>query len=264
VGLEVKDPELVAHKLLNYSKQLNDSNLLESELRVSTEALAFCKASKVSSEKTLAVMYQISSTLSSMSRFPEAEIFARELGVEAEKIAPLGLSHIMAAQQLSSVLSNQSKYEDALQVAHAAVERFSPIAEQQVEAMVLLLEAESKALRNLKRYDEALVLRERCFLMQDLTSAISLHSYALLLVDAGGRLEEAEAALKKSLAKLKRDGIELHPGVVHATSTLGKVYWQQGRKKEAAAMEKAVRKLVPRVFPIDHPHYARYMGKADY
>jgi NifU-like protein involved in Fe-S cluster formation len=82
--------------------------------------------------------------------------------------------------------------------------------------------------------------------------AKSLQSYAVLLVEVGGRLDEAEATMKKVLAMLERDGIEFHPQMVLAMSILQKVYRQQGRKKEATAMAKAVKKLVPKVFPKDH------------
>jgi hypothetical protein len=64
---------------------------------------------------------------------------------------------------------------------------------------------------------------------------------------------------KKAMAVLESDGIQLHPGVVEAMSAIGDVYRLQGRKKEAAAMVKAVKKLVPRVYPRDHPDYKMFM-----
>jgi tetratricopeptide (TPR) repeat protein len=268
VGLEVKDCEQVAIKLLEYTEQLCNSNLLESKLRVAMEALAFCKASDLKSKFSFKALYDISCTLSQMSRYEEAEIFAREMVAESDKLAPIQASHLIAAEQLSDVLLHQGKIEEALSVAHDASERFCPIV-QDLDAIVRLMGAESSALRSLKRYQEALDIQEHCFEMLDAiqfperVSASSLHFYATLLVCVGGRLDEAEATLKKALAKLERDGIEFHPGMVHVKSALGDVYREQGRKKEAKAMLKAVKKLVPKVFPKDHPCYKMFMERAE-
>jgi hypothetical protein len=73
-------------------------------------------------------------------------------------------------------------------------------------------------------------------------------------------LDEADVMLNKALTVLESDGIEFHPNVVSAMDALGQVYRCQGRKKEGAAMYKAVKKLVPQVYPKDHPEYARYIG----
>jgi hypothetical protein len=40
---------------------------------------------------------------------------------------------------------------------------------------------------------------------------------------------------------------------------LGDVYQLTGRKKEVVAMDKQIKKLVPQVFPKDHPSYKMYM-----
>jgi hypothetical protein len=80
VGRDVTDPEQVINKLSKYADQLADFNLFESELRViRTEILAFRKVSKVSSDQTLTAIYNLSIMLSRMSRYQEAEIFAREM-----------------------------------------------------------------------------------------------------------------------------------------------------------------------------------------
>jgi tetratricopeptide (TPR) repeat protein len=267
VGLDVTNPDHVADKLINYAVQLSNSNLLESELRVSMEVLAFCKASELKSDAPFQALYNLSVTLESMSRYPEAEIFARELVAESDKVTPIRVPHVMAAQRLSNVLFQQERFEEALCVAHDAVERFRPVV-QNSPAMVTLMESESFSLHALKRYDEALDIREQCFAMQEAkqfperVSANSLHSYAVLLTEVG-RLEDAEATLKKALAKLERDRIELHPQMVHVMSALGDVYRKQGRKKEAAAMVKAMKKLVPKVYPKDHPNFKVFMEKAE-
>jgi tetratricopeptide (TPR) repeat protein len=211
-------------------------------------------------------MFNLSTTLDQMSRYQEAEIFAREMVAVSELSTPVGDMHMLAAERLASVLVSQIKFEEALQVAHDAVERFSTILTD-VDAMVRLLEAESLALRYLKRYHEALDIQEECFTMVDAArypervTATSLHSYAELLILVGGRSEEAETALKEALAKLKNKGLEFHPDTVHNMGALEDVYRQQGRKKDAKAMSKAVKKLVPQVFPKDHPGYRHYMEK---
>jgi tetratricopeptide (TPR) repeat protein len=74
-----------------------------------------------------------------------------------------------------------------------------------------------------------------------------------------GRLDEAEARIKQAMAVLKSDGIQFHPDMVNTMATLTAVYNLQGRKKEALAMWEEVRKLVPQVYPTDHPHYKNYM-----
>jgi hypothetical protein len=86
VGLGVKDPDQVAIGLMEYAGKLGQSNLRESDLRVAMEALAFCKAFKVTSYYTLAAMGNISNTLAGMSRYEEAEIFARERVTETDKV----------------------------------------------------------------------------------------------------------------------------------------------------------------------------------
>lgn len=73
------------------------------------------------------------------------------------------------------------------------------------------------------------------------------------------RLDEAEATLKKALGVLESEGKEFHPDMVLAMHCLGGVYQRQGRKKEATEVLKKVKKLVPQVFPKDHPDFKRYM-----
>jgi hypothetical protein len=65
------------------------------------------------------------------------------------------------------------------------------------------------------------------------------------------------------LATLEREGKEFHPDVVSTMITLGDVYRKQGRKKDGKAMLKAAKKLVPKVFPKDHPNYKHYMEKVE-
>jgi predicted Zn-dependent protease len=84
----------------------------------------------------------------------------------------------------------------------------------------------------------------------------------MLLIDVG-RLDEAEATLKKAWAKLAHNRTEFRPDVVRVMSTLGDVYRLQGHEKEAANMVKAVKKLIPQLFLKDHPHYTHYMGKVE-
>jgi tetratricopeptide (TPR) repeat protein len=262
VGLELKDPEQIANKLLAYSRELGRLNLHQSEVRVVTEVLAFCKRFNVSREMHTA-KYNLATTLVDMARHSEAEIFAREMIADLESVAPVGLDHVMAAEKLSTVLLHQTKFEEARLVAHDAVERFCPRF-QDMSFMVRLLEAESAALRYLGRSQDALFIQEQCFLFQDSqrfperVTVNSLHAYAVLLIDLGRR-EEAEASLQKALVKLESEGLEFHPNVVFIKSSLRDVYLLQGRKKEAAAMLKVLKKLVPQVFPVDHPGYKHHM-----
>jgi tetratricopeptide (TPR) repeat protein len=258
----------VARKLNEYGSQLGASNLKESQLRVATEVLAFCKVSKLDSDFTMMAMGNLSITLSNMSRYQEAEIFARELVAESEKLTALGAAQLMAVGTLSIVLVNQDKFEEARHMAHAGLERFRPIAPVG-EAMVRLMEAEALALSSLGRHEEALVLSQHCltarldnprrFQYGGQVPAGSFSSLAKSMIEVG-RLDEAETMLNKALAVLKRDGIEIHADMVSAMGLLAKVYLGQGRKKESTAMVKAVRKLVPRVFPKDHPNYKKIMG----
>jgi tetratricopeptide (TPR) repeat protein len=74
-----------------------------------------------------------------------------------------------------------------------------------------------------------------------------------------GQLDEAELKFKKALDILKSDGMEFHPTVVLTMVELAQVYYLQGRKKEAVALRTKLRKLVPQVFPRDHPEYKKLM-----
>jgi tetratricopeptide (TPR) repeat protein len=265
--LGVTDPEEVVRKLQEYSLQLGHSNLLESQLRVETELLAFCKASNMNRETTMDSMLYLSITLSSMSRYSEAEIFARELVEESEKETLISEVYVYVAENLSNVLHHQDKFEEALAVAHDAVERFRPVLEEG-DAMVRLMEAESDALRGIGRHQEALDLARHCiktrtdhpyrFKTGEEVPFGSYYSMAQSLICVGG-LDEAEVMLKKALAVLESNGIEIHPQMVQAMDCLGAVYRDQGRKKEAKSMFEAVKKLVPQVFPKDHPDYKLFM-----
>jgi hypothetical protein len=113
VGIGVTDPEQVVIKMGRYALQLSDSNLLESKLRVLTEVLSFCKASKLTCELFLKALYSFTLTLSDMSRYSEAEIFARAMVAESDKESLIGEAHIMATQMLSKVILNRAKYEEA-------------------------------------------------------------------------------------------------------------------------------------------------------
>jgi tetratricopeptide (TPR) repeat protein len=261
VGLEVTNPEELAVKLSDYAVQLGISNLRESQLRVRMEILAFCKSSKLDADFTISAMANLSSTLSAMSRFPEAEIFAREMVAESEKVTPVRDIHLIAAQFLSSALINQGKHEEGRVLAHDALEQFGPIVPEG-EFMVRLMETESTALAFLERHKEALALSRHCFKVRtdhperfDSGGKVPFNSYATLAqcLSVLGQLDEAEVTLKKALAVLESDGKQIHPEVVTAMDALGQVYLLQGRKKEAAAMARAVKKLVPQVFPKDHP-----------
>jgi tetratricopeptide (TPR) repeat protein len=267
VGRDVTDPEQVAIKLSEYAARLGASNLRESELRVAIEFLELCKASKLPSDFTLTAMYNLSGTLTMMSRYPEAEIFAREMVAESEKLKPICDHHVFASHSLTEVLCCQERYEEALSVAHDAVERFRTIVPEG-EAMVRLMEAKSVALCRLQRPEEALALQQRCMKTRldhperfnggGKVPSACFYDLTQSLIGVG-RLGEAEAMLKKTLAMVKSDGIEFHPDVVATMCRLVEVYRLQSRKKEAAAMMTAVKKLVPNVFPKDHPAYKTYM-----
>jgi hypothetical protein len=156
VGLHVTDPEEVAYKLSLYTQQLGDSNLRESQLRVSLEVFAFCKAFKLMRE-TLGAISNVASTLEHMGRHPEAEIFAREMVTESEKHTPIQDVHVQAVSKLCTTLFFQNKFEESRRLAHDGVERFRPLV-QKGEALARLMEAESVALGvGLHRHDEALV-----------------------------------------------------------------------------------------------------------
>jgi tetratricopeptide (TPR) repeat protein len=152
-------------------------------------------------------------------------------------------------------------------MAHDALERFQSIVPEG-DAMVRLMETESDALDRLGQHYEAVALSEYCFKtrtehperFQD-GDKLPFNSFSNLAHNLAkvGRLDEAEATLKKALAGLESDGIEFHSNVIQAMDALGGVYRLQGRKKEAAAMRKAVKKLVPQVYPKDHPEYKRFM-----
>jgi predicted Zn-dependent protease len=134
---------------------------------------------------------------------------------------------------------------------------------------MLLMEAESDALHRLGRYEEAMVIAQYCLKTRTghperfpdggkvpFTSYFSL-AQSMQLV---GHLDQAESMLHKAMGVLESEGKELHPSVVHVLGALEEVYRRQGRKKAAGAMAKKVRKLVPQVFPQDHPEYKNYMG----
>jgi tetratricopeptide (TPR) repeat protein len=180
---------------------------------------------------------------------------------------PIRAIHAAASQRLSCALIGQGKLEEARGLAHDAVERFRPILPEG-NAMVRLMEIESSALGSLGRQEEALVLMQHCLKTRTdhpdrfpdggkvpFTCAYTL-AQTLLRV---GRLDEAETMLKKALAMLESGGIKLQPNVVHAMDCLGDVFWLQGRKKEAEEMKQAMKKLVPQVFPKDHPDYKMFM-----
>jgi hypothetical protein len=268
VGREVTDLEQVARKLMECSVNLCSSNRLESALRVSTEVLALCKASKLDIDFTVAAMDHVSGTLRAMSRDQEAEIFAREMVAESEKVTPIRELHAIAVGRLTSVLLSQGKPEEARQMAHGAVERFLvrvPIG----EAMMRLMELEATALGTLRRHEEALALKQHClkgrlenpskFQNGGKVPMSCYHAVAQSLVGIG-RLDDAEAMLKQVLATLKSDGIEFHPDVLSVMEALGPIYQEQRRIPELGALIKAVQKLVPKVFPKDHPEYKRYLN----
>jgi tetratricopeptide (TPR) repeat protein len=162
VGRDVTSLREVVRLLHKHGNRLGDLNLRESELNVAMEVLAFCKASNADSDLTLTAIFNISITLEAMSRYPEAETFAREMIAETEKLLPVDRMHAMAARKLSKVLVFQARYEEAWGVAHDAMERFRPIL-RDMEAMVCLMEAESVALYYLERYEEALALQQDNF-----------------------------------------------------------------------------------------------------
>jgi tetratricopeptide (TPR) repeat protein len=271
IGRTVTDPEEIASRLLEHAAQLGDANLRESQLRVTIEALALCKAFKVKRDLTLPTMYNLSLVLEGMSRYPEAEIIARDMVAESDKVTRIDGMHAMSAERLSTVLVHQKKFEEARSLAHEATERFGKaVVVTDINAAVRLLEAESGALRCLYRHQEALEIAHECMTVRTTYPArfpqrgkvpwSCFHHIAVSQL-ALGQLAEAEATLKKAQGMLERDGIEYHPDVVHITSTLGDVYRLQGRTREAKAMVKAVKKLVPRVYPKDHPEYKFFMEK---
>jgi tetratricopeptide (TPR) repeat protein len=168
------------------------------------------------------------------------------------------------------VLIRQNKLEEGRKLAHDAFDRFRLVLppEGEADAMVRLVEAESFALTSLLRHEEALALNQYCLKTRldhptmfpnggkvPFVCFISL-GQSLMHV---GRLDQAEAMLNKALAVLKSDGLAFHPSVVYSMHSLGQVYRQQGRKKDAADMAKKVKKLVPQVFPKDHPEYKKLM-----
>jgi tetratricopeptide (TPR) repeat protein len=262
VGHDVTDPEQVVLGLLDYARELGDSNRHESQLRVSTETLAFCKASNVQTQLMMEAMSSVGTTLRDMSRYSEAEIFAREMVAEAEKLTPIGQAHVSAFEQLSNVLFYQDKIEESRRVAHDAVERFRPCLLQETDSMLLLMEAESSALRHLDRNEEALALAYQCLALRlDVGRegpAMCYYSIGLNLTNLG-RQDEAETALRTALDILQSQGKDYHANAVHTMSALVDVYRRQGRKKDAATMLKAVKDLAPQVYPKDHPHYKMFM-----
>jgi tetratricopeptide (TPR) repeat protein len=268
VGLEVTDPKEVVFKLNNYLGGLIDSNRLESALRVAIEVLALSKEPKMKSDTTLGAMGNVSAILRHMSRYQEAEIFAREMVAESEKLTPIRAIHATAIEKLCTGLIHQEKFEEAQGVAHEALERFRPLVPEGHD-MITLMEAESVALSLLDRHEEALVLSQHClktrtehperFPNRGKVPSCSFFTLGALLMHAG-RLDEAEGMLKKAQAMQESDGKEVHPDMVQTMSVLGDVYRLQGRNKEATAMMKGVKKLVPQVYPKDHPGYKMYMG----
>jgi tetratricopeptide (TPR) repeat protein len=202
-----------------------------------------------------------------MSRYPEAEIFARELVAEAEKRTPICEIHVFAAQRLSMALKPQGKFEKARGLAHDGVERFRLVVPEG-DAMVRLMEAESAALGELERFEEALVIAHYCLKTRTdhperFPAEGEMRSGALFavahLLNRIGRLEEAEAILEKVLADFESNEINLQRSMLCVMNELGDVYLLRGRKKEAAAMRKKMKKLVPQVFPVDHPQYKMLM-----
>jgi tetratricopeptide (TPR) repeat protein len=252
---------------VEYAVQLGDSNRLESQLRVSIEALAFCKEVKVKDDIRLSSMGNVSALLGDMSRYQEAEIFAREMVAEAKKLMPIRAIHATAAKRLSWALVNQQRYEEARGLAHEAVGRLCPSIPLG-EATVGLMETESEALSELGRHEEALVIAEYCmktrvakptrFPNGGKVPADCFFALSHLLLSVG-RLNEAEENLNKVLGMLKSEGKENHPDMVSSMVALGGVYIKQGHRKEAAAMFKAAKKLVPQAYPKDHPDYIRFM-----
>jgi tetratricopeptide (TPR) repeat protein len=202
-----------------------------------------------------------------MSRFPEAEIFAREMVHESEKITPISDRHVMAMERLANILLYQDKFEAALSVAHSALERFRSVVPEG-DAMVRLMEVESEVLIRLGRHADALVLQQHCIntRLENPTrfpnggklpsGSFYALGQSLLWV---GQLDKAEEMFKKAQAMLESEGKDFHPDMVHVMVAIMEVYRQQGRKKEAASKLKTVKKLVPKVFPKDHPDYKKYM-----
>jgi hypothetical protein len=133
-----------------------------------------------------------------------------------------------------------------------------------------LIETESEALLKLGRPKESVSLMQLCIKMrvdnperfprdQGIGSCYTKLAHSLCAV--GGRLQEAEFMLKKALASLESEGKVIHPEVCLAMFSLGQVYTLQGHKKEAEVMAKKVKKLVPQIFPKDHPDYKNFMEK---
>jgi hypothetical protein len=75
----------------------------------------------VKSDATLVAIYNLSSALSNMSRYAEAEIFAREMVAASDKVAPVSKIHVLAVERLSRMMHTQGKYEEALWLAHDGV-----------------------------------------------------------------------------------------------------------------------------------------------
>jgi tetratricopeptide (TPR) repeat protein len=154
-----------------------------------------------------------------MSRYPEAEIFAREMVAESEKMSPISGHHVMAVERLVMVLENQDRFEEAHRLAHDAVGRFRAELPEE-DAMVRLMEAEASALQRLDRNEEALAIQEYClktrvyhperFPKGGEVPSDCFYSMAQSM-KCVGRLEEAEAMFKKALAMLESEGIEFHP-----------------------------------------------------
>jgi hypothetical protein len=266
IGLDATDPEEVVCKLSAYIHQLR--NQLETKLRVSTEIVVLCKASKVKREHTLKAMFNLSRTLEQMTRYPEAETFAREMMAESEKETPIGEIHVLAVTKLCNVLFFQNRFEESRQLAHDGVERFRSLVPVG-GALAQLMEVECNALTvGLQRHEEALTIQQ--YLLKTRLENPTLfenggrvpfslyYSMAESLMRLG-RLDESEAMLKRGQATLESDGVELSQDVVHFMAALADVNRRQGRKREAAAMKKKVKKLVPQVFPKDHPSYKLYM-----
>jgi hypothetical protein len=133
---------------MEYSFQLVKSNLRESQLQVSTELLAFCKANKVIVDLLLNAICNITITLQNMSRYPEAEVFSREMVAKSEKETPVREVHARSIARLAMTLVYQHNFEEVRRVAHDAVEPFRPYVPEG-DAIVRLMEAELNAFRGL-------------------------------------------------------------------------------------------------------------------
>jgi tetratricopeptide (TPR) repeat protein len=267
VGRDVTDPDEVVSKLNDYASELGDSNRLESQLRVRTEIVALRKASGMDPELILMANYNVSITLERMSRYQEAEFFAREMVAESDKHTPFGDMHVLAVQTLADILCCQDKFEESRRLAREGLERFLPFVPVG-EAMMRLMEAESMALSKLRRHGEALTILEKClktrldhpekFRNGGKVPSRCFFDLGQTLMNAG-RLDEAEVMVKKAMPMLEMEGKVLHQDMVIAMDTLAIVYRKQGRKKEAAAQVSKVRKLAPQVYPKDHQRFNRFM-----